>query len=62
MAQSQRDEENRTECIVAAILTLSVIGATGSGSTPEWVVRRYAETLQQLRAKGGHMNPIGALP
>jgi hypothetical protein len=60
MAQSDRDQETHLECLVAAILTTAVVDSTGS--TPGWVVRRYAETLQELRAKGGPVNPMAALP
>jgi hypothetical protein len=50
----------RTEWIIAAILIVSVVGT--NGTTPQWIVRRYAETLQELRGKGGYANPLAALP
>jgi hypothetical protein len=59
MTQSSRsagDDEIRTECIIAAILTIAVLG--GDGSTPQFVVGRYAATIQELRKRGGYSNPI----
>jgi hypothetical protein len=55
-AQSEaRDAAIYHESIIAAILTVGALGS--NGSTPEWAVKKYAETLSKPRSCGGPINP-----
>ena len=55
--QQRSDENTRTECIVATILTVSALGTGGSGIDTLAVSKRYAEVLKQLRNTGSFLNP-----
>jgi len=54
-----QDKDTQLECLVAAILTVAVTGTEGISA--EWAVKRYAQTLERLRAMGGPVNPSAAL-
>ena len=53
---TSEEAEVLMERIVAAILTISVVG--NQGSTAEWVVARYAEVLKAVQKAGGAINPM----
>ena len=55
MSQEARIQEAHVECLVAAILTVGVIGR--EGTSPKWARIRYAQTLQEIRQSGGPVNP-----
>lgn len=48
---AQSDEEIRLECMVAAILTVAVVGK--DGTSPTYAVNQYARTLAALQQAGG---------
>jgi hypothetical protein len=57
MSASQRNSpETHLQSLVAAILTVAVIG--NQGTTPENTVRQYAEVLRQFLIVGGPITPI----
>jgi hypothetical protein len=57
MEQSPRnDPETHLQSLVAAILTVAVIG--NQSTTPEDVLRQYEEVLRQLRNAGGPLMPM----
>lgn len=55
MSQESRDRETHLECLVAAILTVGVLGK--DGTAPKWAALRYAQVIQELRGRGGPVNP-----
>jgi hypothetical protein len=57
MAQSSRnDPETHLQSLVAAILTVAVLG--NQGTSPKYALRQYEEVLRQLRNAGGPITPI----
>jgi hypothetical protein len=57
MSASQRNSpETHLQSLVAAILTVAVIG--NQGTTPENAVRQYTEVLRQFLIVGGPITPI----
>ena len=56
MAQSRNDPEIHLQSLVAAVLTVAVIG--NQGTTPEDALRQYEEVLRQLRVAGGPITPV----
>ncbi len=55
-ASGRNSPETHLQSLVAAILTVAVIG--DQGTTPENAVRQYAEVLRQLLIVGGPITPI----
>jgi len=52
----RNDPENHLQSLVAAILTVAVIGT--QGTTPRDTLLQYEEVLRQLRVAGGPITPI----
>jgi hypothetical protein len=50
-----RDAGIQAEAIIAAVLTLAVVG-TGKQSTAKYVVGEYKKVLQEFRATGDSFN------
>ena len=56
MGQSRNDPETHLQSLVAAILTVAVIGS--QGTTPKDALLQYEEVLRQLRNAGGPIMPL----
>ena len=45
------DEHSQLDAIIAAILTVAVVGS--DGATPEYAIERYRQILDSVRQGGG---------
>jgi hypothetical protein len=51
-----RDASTHAEAMIAAVLTLAVVGTAERSSSAKYVVGEYKKVLQELRATGDAFN------